>query len=147
MLPRVLLAEESLPFRRVIREALTAFRDCEVDDTPNGEHAFELALRRPYSLFLFALPLAEMDGHLLDRLISKAYPMAHPGVHTAPPVIFLIRAEEAARFHQIQRDARVRGHLPMPPKLDALLTLTEGLLPPKPNGGGFPKFSLAPDVP
>jgi hypothetical protein len=32
--PRVLLAEESLPFRRVIREALMAFRICEVDDAP-----------------------------------------------------------------------------------------------------------------
>jgi CheY-like chemotaxis protein len=145
MLPRVLLAEESLPFRRVIREALTAFRDCEVDDTPNGEHAFELALRRPYTLFLFALPLTEMDGYLLDRLIAKAYPLAHPGSHTAPPVIFLIRADETARFQQIQRDARVRGQIPMPPKLDALLALTEGILPPR-QGGGFPKFSLSPDV-
>jgi hypothetical protein len=39
--PRVLLAEESLPFRRVIREALMAFRICEVDDAPNGERALK----------------------------------------------------------------------------------------------------------
>ena len=49
--PRVLLVEESLPFRRVIREALTAFRHCEVDDTPSAEHAFEMALKKEYALF------------------------------------------------------------------------------------------------
>jgi hypothetical protein len=42
-IPRVLLAEESLPYRRVIREALMAFRVCEIDDAPSGERAFELA--------------------------------------------------------------------------------------------------------
>ena len=42
--PRVLLAEESLPYRSVIREALMAFRDCEVDGTSSAEHAFEMAL-------------------------------------------------------------------------------------------------------
>ena len=57
VVPRVLLAEESLPYRRVIREALMAFRICEVDDAPSGERAFELALQREYSLFLFSLPL------------------------------------------------------------------------------------------
>ena len=41
--PRVLLAEESLPYRRVIREALQAFRVCEVDVAPSGERAFEMA--------------------------------------------------------------------------------------------------------
>ena len=49
--PRVLLAEERLPYRRVIREALMAFRVCEVDDAPSGERAFEMALRREYCAF------------------------------------------------------------------------------------------------
>ena len=44
--PRVLLVEPSLPYRRVLREALTAFCECEVDDTSDPEHGFDLALRR-----------------------------------------------------------------------------------------------------
>jgi CheY-like chemotaxis protein len=98
--PRVLLAEESLPFRRVIREALMAFRICEVDDAPNGERAFEMALKREYSLFLFSLPLPDMTGDMLDRLLSKAYPLVHAGVHTAPPVIFLMRPPMPCAFRR-----------------------------------------------
>ncbi len=129
MTPRVLLVEESLPFRRVIREALTAFRDCEVDDTSSAEHAFEMALWREYALFIFSLPLPVMSGDLLDRLLAKAYPLAHAGSHTAPPVIYLLRSQDKLAFQGIQRDARVRGSLEMPPKLDQLLGLTEKILP------------------
>lgn len=127
--PRVLLAEESLPFRRVIREALMAFRVCEVDDAPSGERAFEMALRREYSLFLFSLPLPDLAGDMLDRLISTAYPMVHSAAHAAPPVIFLVRPADSMRFQELQRDVRVRGSMPLPPKLDVLLSLTAKLLP------------------
>lgn len=128
---RVLLAEESLPYRRVIREALMSFRRCEVDDCPTGERAFELALSRPYQLFILALPLPDLSGQMLDRLISRAYPLAHRGSHTAPPVIFIIRTTDAAEMEAMKRDVRLRGCLTYPPKLDALLALTAGLLPEK----------------
>ena len=127
--PRVLLVEESLPFRRVIREALTAFRDCDVDDTPSAEHAFEMALRKEYALFIFSLPLPVMSGDLLDRLLAQAYPLAHRGSHTAPPVIYLARPQDTLQFQGIQRDARVKGCLEMPPRLDLLFALTDKLLP------------------
>lgn len=128
---RVLLAEESLPYRRVIREALMSFRHCEVDDCPTGERAFELALSRPYQLLILALPLPDLSGQMLDRLISRAYPLAHRGSHTAPPVIFIIRGTDAAEMETMKRDVRLRGCLTYPPKLDALLALTSGLLPEK----------------
>ena len=126
---RVLLAEESLPYRRVIREALTAFRECEVDDTPSGEHAFEMALRREYSLFIFSVPLPDLKGDMLDRLLAKAYPLAHPGRHTAPPVIYLTRPTDQQLFESLKRDVRVRGSLPFPPRIDQLLAATATLLP------------------
>ena len=125
----VLLAEPSLPYRSVLREALTSFRHCRVDDTPSAERAFELALQRPYQLFIFSLPLEDMSGGLLNRLLAKAYPLAHPGCHTAPPVIFIVRPTDALAFQELQRDARVRGSLTYPPKLDALMALTAGILP------------------
>ncbi|WP_395717799.1 hypothetical protein [Prosthecobacter sp.] len=131
--PRVLLAEESLPYRRVIREALTAFRMCEVDDAPSGERAFEMALRREYSLFLFSLPLPDMMGDMLDRLLSTAYPLVHSAAHAAPPVIFLIRPTDSMRFDELKRDVRVRGSMPLPPKLDVLLSVTAPLLPERVN--------------
>ena len=126
---RVLLAEPSLPYRRVIREALQSFRKCVVDDAPSAERAFELALQRHYHLYIFAFSLPDLSGLLLDRLLSRASPLVHKGTHSAPPVVFLTRPEDAPAFQTAQRDARHRGHLPYPPKLDALLTLTSGLLP------------------
>lgn len=127
--PRVLLAVESLPFRRVIREALTAFRHCEVDDTPSGEHAFEMGLQRRHALYLFALSLPDMRGELLDRLLSKAGPLVHQGLHAAPPVIYLLKPEEAPQWQDLARHARVRGHLFLPPRLDQLMQATASLLP------------------
>ena len=129
VMPRVLLAVESLPFRRVIREALMAFRQCEVDDTPSAEHAFELALQRRYALYVFAFSLPDMRGDLLDRLLAKAGPLVHHGSHTAPPVIYLLKPEEANQWQELSRSARARGHIFMPPRLDLLIQATTGLLP------------------
>ena len=126
---RVLLAEESLPYRRVIREALESFRHCEVDDCQTGERAFELAISRPYHLLILSVPLPDLSGQMLDRLIAKAYPLTHRGSHTAPPVIFIIRATDAIAMESLKRDVRMRGCITYPLKLDALLTLTTGILP------------------
>src|SRR6188768_1048122 len=99
-LPRVLVADASLPNRRLIRELLTAFRSCEVDDAATAEHTFERVLQRPYALFIFAISLPDMSGTLLDRLIARMYPMLHAGSVTAPPIIYLVRNEEMAAFRE-----------------------------------------------
>ncbi len=136
---RVLLVEESLPYRRVIREALTSFRLCEVDDCPLAERAFEMALHCPYQLLIVAVSLPDMSGVMLDRLIARAYPLAHPGSHTAPPVIFLTQNKHNSELTQDQRNARRRGAVTYPPRLDILLPLTVGLLPER-----LPQSPLAP---
>lgn len=130
-IPRVLVADASLSNRRLIREFLGAFRQCEVDDASSAEHAFERALQRTYSLFIFSMTLPDMPGTLLDRLLSRVYPRIHAGIHTAPQVIYLARPDEMPEFHEIQRHARVRGATPLPLNLDELLKQTTGLLPPK----------------
>jgi hypothetical protein len=114
-----------------MREALTAFRECEVDDAANGELAFELSLKRPYALFLFSLTLPDMRGDLLDALIAKAYPRVHPGTHSAPGVVFLLRPEQHHEWQNLSRSARARGHVMLPPRLDMLMNVTAGLLSPR----------------
>lgn len=126
---RVLVVDASLPNRRLIREALTAFLDCEVDDAAAAEHACERALQREYALFIFAISLPDMSGTLLDRLLARIYPRVHRDTHTAPPVIFLVRGEDATAYHEISRDARVRGSVPLPLNLDTLMNITSNLLP------------------
>ena len=131
---RVLLAEENLAYRRVMREALVAFRHCEVDDAATAEHAFELAMKRPYTLFLFALTLPDMKGDFLDRLIGKAYPRVHPDTHSAPAIVYLLRSEEVHEWQRLVRDARVRGHVLLPPRLDLLMKAVESTLPARQQG-------------
>jgi CheY-like chemotaxis protein len=136
--PRVLVAEPSLPYRRVIREALESFHHCRVDEAPNAERAFELALQHTYPLFIIALTQPDFCGRLLDRLITHAFPRVHPDRLTSPPVIFIASPEEAPSLLGAKRDARLRGVITAPPKLDALLALTRGLLPPAPRHPPLP---------
>lgn len=128
---RVLVVDESLPNRRLIRELLTAFCACEVDDAANGEHAFERITQREYALFLVAFTLPDINGALLDRMIARVYSRCHPETLTAPPVIFLIRPDQSAEFHAVKRDARVRGAVPLPLSLDVLMQVAGALLPPR----------------
>lgn len=130
-LPRVLVADASLPNRRLIRELLTAFRSCEVDDAATAEHSFERVLQRPYALLILAMSLPDMSGALLDRLIAKVYPLVHAGAITAPPVVFLVRGDEAAAFREVERDARVRGSVPLPLNLESLMNAAGSVLPAK----------------
>ena len=119
-----------------------SFRYCEVDDCQSGERAFELAISRPYHLLILAVPLPDLGGLMLDRLIARSYPLVHRGSHTAPPVIFIRRSEDAAEIDSMKRDVRLRGCLSYPLKLDALLALTSGLLPDKrPDLPSFPALS------
>lgn len=121
-----------------MREALTAFRYCEVDDAPSGERAFELALRRAFDLFIIALDLPDMPGDQLDRLLAQAYPFAHPGRHTSPPVIFLTAHPTHPLIATLRTNARVLGTLTLPPKIDTLLNLTQRLLPPRTDAAAPP---------
>lgn len=104
---------------------------CEVDDASTAEHAFELGLQRRYALYLFAFSLPDMRGDLLDRLLARAGPMVHHGTHASPPVIYLLKADEAGHWLELSRNARVRGSVSMPPRLDMLIKATTGILPPK----------------
>jgi CheY-like chemotaxis protein len=128
---RVLVADESLPNRRLIRELLTAFCACEVDDAASGEHACERITQREYALFVVALTLPDISGALLDRMIARVYSRCHPETLTAPSVIFLIRPDQTAEFQAVKRDARVRGAVPLPLSLDVLMQVAGPLLPAK----------------
>ncbi|TLD71382.1 response regulator [Phragmitibacter flavus] len=130
-LPRVLIADQSLPNRRLITEILTSFHKCEVDAASSAEHAFERILQHPYDLFIFAFTLPDMSGLLLDRLAARVHTLIHTSKATAPSVIFLVPTNETAAYKETQRDARTRGSVPLPLSLDVLMTLVGPLLPSK----------------
>lgn len=116
---------------RLVREALQSFTKCHVDSSPNAEYAFERALQRPYELFIFSLTMPVLHGELLYDLISKAYRHCHDGARTAPPVIFLGEEKHRGRIDELQRDARVRGVLLKPLRIDRVLEKARTVLPSK----------------
>ena len=91
-------------------------------------------MQRPYGLFIFSQTLPDMQGELLDRLIGKAYGRVHAHIHSAPPLIYLLRQAELPLWLELSRHARVRAHVLMPPRLDMLMRSVEGIVAAREGG-------------
>jgi len=117
----VLVAHGDVTTKSLVREALENFTWCEVDLTPNAEVAFARALQKPYSLFVFGFDLPILDGEVLYEFICKAYRYRGTGHKVAPPIIYLGEAADTKRMEELRRDARVRGVLLRPFRLDRLI--------------------------
>ena len=120
-MPQVLVVHNDAATTRLVRESLESFCVCEVVATPNAEFAFELALRREYAFFVFGLNLPVLDGVLLYELISKAYKFAHGGSKLAPAVLYIGTEADSSRSDELLRDARVKGVLMRPIRIEKLL--------------------------
>ena len=118
---RVLVVHHTGPTLRLIREALQGFTDAAVDTTPDALYGFEMALQRPYRLFIFSLSLPVISGELLYELIDKAYRHCHVGARVTPVVIYIVEEGQAMQNQELARDARVRGVLTKPLNIDRLL--------------------------
>jgi len=135
---RVLVVHPSAATLRLIRETLTQFTTADVvDTTPDSVYGFELALQRRYQLFIFGVTMADLDGPLLYELISKAHGFCHEGARSAPGVLFLSERSAARRREEFARDARVKGVLGMPLKIERLLEGVKGTLEVKDSLGGL----------
>lgn len=126
---RILVVDDDVGVLRLVRETLTTFLDCTVDTTPGSEYAFELALRKPYDLFLFDFSMPIVDGALLYNLLSKVYEIATDPPCTPPPLILMSGHGEQARAQALLREPGVRGLLPKPFTIERLLDRVEAFLP------------------
>src|SRR5690606_36146041 len=70
--PRVLVAHPVASTTRLIRETLESFTDARVETASDPLRAFELALQRPYRLYLFAMRLGDLSGPMLYELVATA---------------------------------------------------------------------------
>jgi CheY-like chemotaxis protein len=125
---RVLVVHPAAPTLRLIRETLTQFTTGEVDTTPDPVYGFELALQRQYQLYIVGVSMAVLDGVLLYELISKAHGFCHAGARSAPGVIFLLERNAARTREELARDARVKGVLGLPLRIERLLEAVRGTL-------------------
>ena len=126
----ILVVDDDVEILRFLRETLGAFADCVVDTSPSSEYAFELALRKPYDLFVFDFSMPVVDGATLYQLIRTAY--RHDGRTPArrlPPLLLLSGNAAQPRARELLREPGVAGLLPKPFTIERLLTKLEGCLP------------------
>ncbi|MCB1233785.1 MAG: hypothetical protein KDM91_01785, partial [Verrucomicrobiae bacterium] len=126
--PRVLVVHPVASTGRLVREALENFTHAEVDTSPDAIHGFELALRRHYRLFVFALFPPDLDGVLLYELLCKAHPRTHRASPTAPGVVFVRETGDPPPAADLARDARVKAILTKPLSIEKLLQSVDGTL-------------------
>ena len=126
----VLIVDDDVEILRFLRETLTALTCCVVDTTPNPQYAFELALRKPYELFMFDFQMPLVDGAVLYTFIRKVHDLGLVApARTAPPLLLLSGHGEQRGARELLREPGVRGLLAKPFTIQRLLAAVEGCLP------------------
>ena len=121
-LSRILAVHEDVGTLRLLRETLENFTSCKVDTTPNAEYAFELALQRPYNLFIFGLGLPVIKGELLYSLLVKVLVSCHREIKSCPGVIYIADPEHSGIAEALHREARVKGVLGRPLSIERIVS-------------------------
>ncbi len=129
-LPAILIVDDDVEILRFLRETLTSLANCRVDTSPNPEHAFELAVRKTYDLFLFDFTMPAMYGAVLYNLLRKTYEIALTPPRTLPPLVLMSGNATQRRARELLKEPGVRGLLPKPFSISKLLASVEAGLAP-----------------
>ena len=126
----LLIADDDVGVLRFLRDTLASLAPgCHVDATPSPEHAFELALKRHYDLFIFDLVMPGMDGALLYRLVRIVFDTSDPPIPPVPPLLLLTGQGGAPAAQQLLIEPGVRGLLAKPFTIERLWSQLEHCLP------------------
>jgi CheY-like chemotaxis protein len=125
---RLLLVDDDVALLRVVREALVATLNCEVDTSPTPEYAFELALKKKYDLFIFDFQMPMIDGAMLFFLIGKVYQNIQP-IREIPPLILASGKAEEARAQELLKEPGVAGLVAKPFAINRLVEKIKAAVP------------------
>tara|TARA_B100000902_G_scaffold74718_1_gene79634 strand:- start:220 stop:645 length:426 start_codon:yes stop_codon:yes gene_type:complete len=118
---RILATHPDTGTLRLIRDSISNLLNIDVDTSPSSEYAFELAVKRHYSLFLFGLEMPNLNGQLLYDMLYLIYPKIHPNNLSFPAVIYIGNDNEIGRSDEIKKDARVKDFLIRPLSIERLV--------------------------
>ncbi|MDF1659708.1 MAG: hypothetical protein P1U58_18985 [Verrucomicrobiales bacterium] len=118
---RVLVVLPKASTTRLIRETLKNFTAAEVVTTSDPLRGFELALQRPYRIFVFGMQFETLSGPLLYELISKAYGNEHGPKRLAPGVVFVREEKDPKLPEELNKDVRIKDVISKPIRIDRLL--------------------------
>jgi len=125
---RFLMVDDDVALLRVIREALVATLNCEVDTSPKPEYAFELALKKKYDLFLFDFQMPMIDGAMLFFLIGKVYENLDP-IRELPRLILVSGQADEKRAQELLKEPGVVGLIAKPFAINRLVEKIKECLP------------------
>jgi CheY-like chemotaxis protein len=125
---RFLMVDDDVALLRVVREALVATLECEVDTSPKPEYAFELALKKKYDLFLFDFQMPMIDGAMLFFLIGKVYQNVEP-IRDIPPLILVSGQGDEKRARELLKEPGVSGLIAKPFAINRLVEKIKECLP------------------
>lgn len=126
--PSVLVVHERASTYRLVRETLENFTNARTDTTSDPLHAFEMALRRDYALYIFPMHLGGMEGLFLYELLCKVCAFGHGRRRVAPSVIFLREEDDPPPPSELKQDARIRDLIVKPVRIERLLRAVDGVL-------------------
>ena len=129
---RFLMVDDDVALLRVVREALVATLECEIDTSPTPEYGFELALKKKYDLFLFDFQMPMIDGAMLFFLIGKVYQNVEP-IRDIPPLILVSGQGDEKRAQELLKEPGVAGLIAKPFAINRLVEKIKECLP----GTGF----------
>src|SRR5882672_7627336 len=122
------MVDDDVALLRVVREALVASLQCEVDTSPKPEYAFELALKKKYDLLVFDFQMPMIDGAMLFFLIGKVYDNARPA-RQLPPLLLVSGKADEARAQELLKEPGVRGLVAKPFAMNRLLDKIKETVP------------------
>ena len=126
----ILVVDDEVDILRFLRETLGTFTVCTVDTSPSSEYAFELALKKPYDLFIFDFSMPVVDGALLYQMVRKTYQYGGwTPPRALPPLILLSGHGDKPRAQELIHEPGVRGLLAKPFTIERLLAKVELALP------------------
>ena len=125
---RFLMVDDDVALLRVVREALVATLECEIDTSPKPEYAFELALKKKYDLFLFDFQMPMIDGAMLFFLIGKVYQNVEP-IRDIPPLILVSGQADEKRAQELLKEPGVAGLIAKPFAINRLVEKIKECLP------------------
>ena len=125
---RILMVDDDVALLRVMREALMASLQCEVDTSPKPEYAFELALKKKYDLFIFDFQMPMIDGSMLFFLIAKVYQNIQP-IRELPQLILVSGKAEEKRAQELLKEPGVAGLVAKPFAINSLLEKIKAAVP------------------
>lgn len=122
---RILASHPDTGTLRLVRDSISNLLDIEIDTSPSPEYAFELSIKRPYSLFIFGINMPNLKGPLLYDMLCLVYSKVHDNEPQFPPVIFIGDESDNNKTEELKKDARVKSVLYRPLSIERLISVAK----------------------